>query len=379
MKRILFVRNSSISVNPNSYNLQELGMCEGFSRKGYDCDVVFYSNKSKTHIKEYKHKDNTIKLLFYPGIKVLNSIVYPKLLNYKFLSKYDLIITTEYNHMMSLLLAKLCPKKVVLYHGPYNDTGNLFIRKIYDKIVISLFNKNLLCTFVKSNLAYKYLQNKGLENIEVIGVGLNTDNFNEVKNKDSLIQNIENNFLNYKKILYIGKLEERRNIKFMFNVFGKVLSRKKDTVFILVGNGEEDKVKEYMEYADEIRIKDKLLYIPSLDQDQLPFLYNMADVFLLPTSYEIFGMVILESMYFETPIITTVNGGSNTLISNSINGFILDKLDVESWAQKVIDIISNDILKNKVSKAAKLTICTKFNWDVISDKIINKVLMGESK
>ena len=60
-----------------------------------------------------------------------------------------------------------------------------------------------------------------------------------------------------------------------------------------------------------------------MEQKYLSDVYNLADFFLLPTKYEIFGMVLLEAMYYKTVVLTTDNGGSSTLIDNGRNGYIL--------------------------------------------------------
>lgn len=84
-----------------------------------------------------------------------------------------------------------------------------------------------------------------------------------------------------------------------------------------------------------------------MQQEELSNIYKISDIFLLPTEYEIFGMVLLEAMYFGLPVITTYNGGSSTIIENGKNGFICSKLDKAEWKEIVCDLLNDT---NKLSK-----------------------------
>ena len=69
-----------------------------------------------------------------------------------------------------------------------------------------------------------------------------------------------------------------------------------------------------------------------MEQKYLAGVYGLADIFLLPTEYEIFGMVLLEAMYYHSVVLTTLNGGSSTLIDNGKNGFVLTLNNANDWA-----------------------------------------------
>ena len=96
----------------------------------------------------------------------------------------------------------------------------------------------------------------------------------------------------------------------------------------------------------------------------------MSDIFLLPTQYEIFGMVLLEAMFFGTPVITTENGGSATLIRNGENGIICDSLSSNDWAKAILSITENKNLQNTISQNAENTIKNHFTWDRLADTFI---------
>ena len=81
-------------------------------------------------------------------------------------------------------------------------------------------------------------------------------------------------------------------------------------------------------------------------------------------------MVLLESMYFGLPAITTLNGGSSTLVKNNENGFICE-LKKEEWCKCINKIISDGELRNNISCNCTKEIVEKYTWDKLADKFFN--------
>ena len=97
--------------------------------------------------------------------------------------------------------------------------------------------------------------------------------------------------------------------------------------------------------ASEYGISDRVHLIGTISQKHLPALYRAAHVFLLPSTYEIYGMVMLEAMYFGVPVISTASAGAKVIIQQDVTGYILDTFDTSLWAEKIVDI------NEKVQKA----------------------------
>ena len=107
-------------------------------------------------------------------------------------------------------------------------------------------------------------------------------------------------------------------------------------------------------HAASLGIQDDIVYQERMEQKYLSGVYRLADFFLLPTEYEIFGMVLLEAMYYKTVVLTTNNGGSSTLIENSRNGYILENKKASEWAKIVSETPIEEI--NAMKNAAHDTI-----------------------
>ena len=81
-------------------------------------------------------------------------------------------------------------------------------------------------------------------------------------------------------------------------------------------------------------------------------------------------MVILESMFFGVPVITTLTAGSEAIIDNNINGMILKGKNVELWCQEIIRLCTSDDTYRRISDAAKEKLEKELIWEKAADAFI---------
>ena len=375
--KIVIVRMYADKLNINSYNCQEIGLAKALIRRGHKCDIVLYTNESQREEDIlFDNNSKSIHIFYVHAKKVLKNCLFDKKI-YDILKNYDVIQSSEYDQIGNVKLRKKFGDKLVIYHGPYESN---YIRGYNKKCVLTdvytFFNddyKNTKC-FAKSELALDFLQKKGFKYVSTVGVGLDVERFEKIKNQHDEIKNISFDNNKYKYLLYIGKLEDRRNIKFIIDILEEINCKFKDVKLIMIGKGEKKYVDSCWKYAKQKGVYDDIIYFENLKQDELPQIYKACDVFLLPTKYEIFGMVLLEAMYFGLPVITTKNGGSSTIIKNNENGFIRENNAKEEWCKVICDIVSNSKRHEEISNNAKKTILNRFTWDCLAEKIEKELL-----
>ncbi|MGG1270537.1 glycosyltransferase family 4 protein [Priestia aryabhattai] len=372
MKKLLYVRNGPYVVNPSLYNLQEIGFCKALASKGISADIIYYAPENKNEI-IYKDDNAVIRILWRKGYKFFRTGLYPSLLKKSFVNEYDMIITTEYSQIMSLLWTYFKPK-VVLYNGPYYNLFKIpFCEKVYDTLFVKAINKRVDKTFTKSTKAQAYLEKKGFCNVSTLGVGLNNEIFEaESETVPPHIQKIINHIKDTKNILYVGSLDERKNFSFLIRVFKLVLKREKNIKLIVVGKGKKGYVNKCLSAVGDDIAKNIIIY-DKVENRYLKEIYINSNAFVLPSKKEIFGMVLLEAMYFGVPAITSDNGGSSTLIENADNGFIIKEFDEVLWSETILNVIENKQLSQMISNNAELTIKNNFTWNSIVDKFLSEI------
>lgn len=371
--KILIIRPSPNKMNLNTYNLQEIGLAKALIRKGHTCDVMYYCGKEEDHKEAVSFDNNkTLNILWIHGKGFFREGIYPSLKRY--VNEYDIIQVGGYVGLTSCWLNRKCPEKVVNYQGPYfckENRGDIKKAAVFDKVLLPLQHKKNMIVITKSVLATDYVRSKGIENVTTIGVGLDLDNLmrsTEDIRKHEFVKEIKSAG-NGKLMLYIGVLEERRNIPFLLEVFKRVNDQMQDCKLVIIGKGKPEYVAMCMEKMEELGIRDKVIYRESLDQKYIPAVYQACDAFLLPTRYEIFGMVLLEAMYYGLPVFTTYNGGSSTLM-NEENGIVLYDFDVDHWSKKIVELLQNEIVHKRIGMMASKTVAEAYTWDALADRFL---------
>lgn len=369
--KILLVRLYPSEPKLNFYNIQGIGLAKALVDSGNKCDIVFYTNKQdRTQEIEYKGKKITIYWL--KGKNILKNAFFGNKI-IELAKNYDIVQSNEYDQIYNLKLNKRIGDKLIIYHGPYYSKFNKGYNikcKIFD---IFFANKNYkkVKLITKSELAKKFLQEKGYTDVTAIGVGLDAD-----KITDNAVPNTKLAILNKIKpenfnLLYIGKIEPRRNTLFLIDVLEALIKKNSNVRLVLVGKGKKEYIEKVFQYAKQKQLNDYIIYEESIKQEDISLLYKKCDMFLLPTSYDIFGMVLLEAMYFGLPVLTTLNGGSSTIIKDGQNGFVCNIDDKQKWAQVIEELIQNEDLSHRIALNAKNTITDEFLWSKLVENFIN--------
>lgn len=383
-KKILLIRATPNDLDINGYNVQQLGLGKDFVRLGYDYDfITFKKEGNKCCETVFFEKDGHIaKVIEKPRCRFFRWGINYNIAKTNFLKQYDLIICQEYYQLQTFLCSNNS-NRVVMYNGPYY---NMFMPKwfspLYDKVIGPKLNRQIKYKFVKSVLAENFLKRKGYTGLYNIGVGLDTSRFDNEDVIKSETRNLVDYMTHNRCILYVGALSDRKNLPFLLETYQKVLEKEPDVKFVMIGKSVINPIKKLYgkkdsDYEKECmakipkKVKDGIIRIQRIENPQLKFIYPLAKAFLLPSKLEIFGMVLLEAMYLKTPVITSYNGGSATLIEGKETGQIIKDFDSGLWAEAVEKYLNNPQYVKKITSNAEKLIREKYNWEFIAKRILN--------
>lgn len=130
-----------------------------------------------------------------------------------------------------------------------------------------------------------------------------------------------------------------------FNKIHKTIPSK----LLLVGDGPERPMAE--ELCRELGIFDDTRFVGK--QQDMEDIYAIGDLFLLPSEYESFGLSALEAMAAGSPVVASKAGGIPEVITHGVNGFLSEIGDVESMSRDAILLLSNPIMLDQFSIAAR--------------------------
>ncbi|HXK40534.1 MAG TPA: glycosyltransferase family 1 protein [Candidatus Paceibacterota bacterium] len=223
--------------------------------------------------------------------------------------------------------------------------------KFSDKIIaVSESTKNDLINFYKIDPA----------RIEVIYSGINEINFktSDRIDRSQLVGFKKSKGLPERFILYLGKLEPRKNIVSIIKAFNslKLNSKYKDVGLVIAGS----KGWLYEDIAKETDVaNNRVIFTGQINDEERFLYYRAADVFVYPSFFEGFGFPPLEAMACGTPVITSRNSSLPEVVGGS--AITVDPYDVselELWITKLLD--DKDLSGLMVKRGTEQS--SKFNW-----------------
>lgn len=369
MKHIVIFRTAGSYIDYTTYNCQELGLAKSLVKKGYKVSLII-GGPSVNHL-VFKNNGYSIDI-YYLSYKSLNQSLcifkgWKQLLN---LLKPDVIQIHEFDMYMSFLVSKWSRNhniRCVLVQGNYDTTKKIFFKQlecIFNNLLGRQVLKNVNAIGCKTIAAEQYVKRYSCKPIFLTPIGLDDSRFNY----DTQTNNIRQQYgiLGRKVLLYIGTMEQRRNPIFLLELM-KHLSD--DYCLLLIGEGPLFKQIKYKIAKENIN---NVIVLGKRDQKELPDIYASADLFLLASNYEIYGMVILESMYFGCPVLSTKTAGAEVLINNEIDGCIIQgRLNIDKWVNKIRDLFDIPERLGQMGKRASNKIRTELIWDKACEKFID--------
>lgn len=180
-------------------------------------------------------------------------------------------------------------------------------------------------------------------------------------------------------ILFVGRIEPLKGIDVLINALGVLFQKKTslDPFCLAVIGGDPDitekthnqEMRRLQELREAQGLKDFVVFLGQKKQDTLPYYYSAAEVVVVPSHYESFGMVALEAMACGTPVVASQVGGLAFLVQDNQTGFTVPVDDPQALADKLELLLGDEGLRQKLS-AQSVEFAREYDWQIIADKIV---------
>jgi len=289
----------------------------------------FKQYKNRVNLVDYKY--NNINVFYSKYFKLPNSVSYRTFNLYNSVVRkitkqkidFDLIhahFVYPSGYVASKIKKNYKKKLIITGHGfdvydfPYRSKQN---KKIF---IDTLHAANFFITVSKKNLSIaKSFLNLDKKSI-VIPNGFSNEFglFSKITARKKLKLN-----LNKKIILHVGAY--KINIKNQINLIraiSELLNTRKDFILYLIGSGKDE--KKIRDKIKELKLDKYVKLIGSITHDKMPLWMSASDLFVFPSYSESFGIVQIEAMACGIPVIATINGGSEEIITDKEIGLLLE-------------------------------------------------------
>lgn len=185
------------------------------------------------------------------------------------------------------------------------------------------------------------------DKIDIVPGGVDTDAFTPTDDKAALKASIgiKTDFL----IFTVGRLDPRKGFFELIAAIPYVVEAlwqaNKSVTFLLPGgpehpSAEESAYKRIMQTEAAARdVTAHIQWFPRLSDDELKIRYAAADVFVCPSPYEPFGLVLVEAFASGTPVVATCHGGPKEIVTSEVDGYLAEPTDPKAFAGRIVDIL----------------------------------------
>ena len=213
--------------------------------------------------------------------------------------------------------------------------------------------------------------------VRVVPAGVDVDLFRPMnKSRAKSVLGLEAK----KVILYVGRIEPLKGIDLLLRSVA-LLEDAADTRLLIVGGrpGEDPELERLNSVAVQLGIADKVTFAGAVKQTELPAYYCAADVFVLPSYHESFGLAALEAMACGTPVIVSRVGGLKTFIREGETGYLIPWHCPEPFAQRLDMLLANSGLRRTLGRAARAK-AEQMTWGKVADRVLDlySYLLGDT-
>ena len=206
--------------------------------------------------------------------------------------------------------------------------------------------------------------------IEVIPCGTDTNNF-RLTSKTHARTKLKLSS-HEKVILYVGRFDERKGIETLVRAFALLKEQELTNLKLLIVGGSSanmpdgDERKRIEEIVDELGMREATIFAGRIGHDILPLYYAAADVCVIPSHYEPFGLVAIEAMACGVPVVASDVGGLKFTIIPEETGLLVEAKNIEAFASAIRRILFDDLWVRKMRKQASANVNQRFSWAGVS-------------
>jgi len=325
-----------------------------FSKKEFGENLRVHPTNSKTKLSYIFNAFEIAKNIYWPD-------------------KYDLVVCQD--PFLTGLAGWFIKKRfkiplLVHFHGDFWDNKYWLFEKgrwwfnwfflILSKFVVSRANGvRVVSSGIKDKLIKAGVSKK---KIRVIPTPVDIKKFEKYSNKKVKRLRFKNK--NHKTIINIGRKDPSKDYKTLFKTIGLVYEDYKKLAFWQIG------ANIYL--SGKIKGDDNLILnsVKKIKQEDLINYYHASDIYASSSCSESFGKVLVEAMAAGLPVVATATTGSQEVVEDGINGFLVPIGDSQALSKKILFLLNNPDKAKQIGQIGKEIVREKFNQEKIIEKII---------
>ena len=174
-------------------------------------------------------------------------------------------------------------------------------------------------------------------------------------------------------LLFVGRLERLKGVEVAIRAMGLLHDRAHEDLRLLVlgedsRDGDESEKERLKAVASELGVRDRVDFIGSVAHHELPYFYSAADVCVMPSYSESFGLVALEAQACGRPVVASGVSGLRSVIRDDVSGYLIDGHDPAAFAERIGRLLADPELAQQMGRRGRL-LAQRFSWGRTADRL----------
>ncbi len=188
----------------------------------------------------------------------------------------------------------------------------------------------------KTNLVKIY--NVPEDNISVISCGVNVNTFHPIGRR---LAREQAGLSNEKLVLFVGRITPLKGIDRLMKAFARI-QQKNGTRLVIVGgdNADKQELEQLNHLSQKLGITGVVAFLGTVKHELMPAFYNAADICVVSSLYESFGLVALEALACGTPVVATDVGNLKNIIQHGVTGYIVPAHSAEGLNERISEVLA---------------------------------------
>ncbi len=166
-------------------------------------------------------------------------------------------------------------------------------------------------------------------------------------------------------ILSVGRLYARKGLFTLIEAMPSVVKRFKNAKFVISGKGQSDEMAKLNAHAEQLGVKDNIIFTGYYPDKKLPKLYQAADIFAFSTFYEHHPFAVLEALSTGLPVVTTTVGGIAETIQSGKNGLLVKPFSSKQFSEAILYLLEHPAEAAEMGAKARKTIVDEYDWSIV--------------
>ena len=203
------------------------------------------------------------------------------------------------------------------------------------------------------------------DRIRVVPAGVDLDMFipgDQRRARDRLDLNDE------RVVLYVGRMDAIKGLDVLIHSVASMETPCNFRVLVIGGSKQDREFNKAQELVNALGVADKVDLLGTVEHGLLPIYYQAADVCVVPSYYESFSLVALESMACGTPVVASRVGGLQTVVKDNRSGYLVPWHCPDAFAYRLEVLLSNDSLRKSLGRKAS-ELAKRLSWKATAASI----------